>query len=424
MAGFAMDMKWDSLWLNADIATMCPGGLPYGAIHDGAVASRDGRIVWIGPRHDLPKHANKLADNIIDLEGAWITPGLIDAHTHLAFAGNRSQEFEQRLNGASYEEIARSGGGIISTVNATRAISQDDLSDLIMERLEKFLREGVTTVEIKSGYGLTLESERKQLRAARNAGTRIPIRVQTTFLGAHAIPPEFSGRREDYVRELTTEILPALAGEGLIDAVDGFCEGIAFTPAEIRKIFEAARALDLPVKLHADQLSDLDGAHLAAEFKALSADHLEWTNENSVIAMAQAGTVAMLLPAAFYFLRETKLPPIDLLRRHGVPIAIATDANPGTSPALSPLSTMNMASTLFRLTPEEALAGFTREAAKALGLHHETGTLDIGKHADMAVWKISHPRELAYWIGGMPAQARIFGGKQDRKADSGNKKCE
>ncbi len=411
--------KWDRLWLNANIATMRPGPVPYGAIHNGAIAAKDGLIAWTGPRADLPGAPETLAREMLDLGGAWITPGLIDAHTHLAFAGDRSTEFEQRLNGASYEEIARAGGGILSTVNATRAIPEEDLTELISRRLKRLFTEGVTTVEIKSGYGLTFESERKQLRAARHAASAIPIRVRTTFLGAHALPPEFTGRQAAYIEHVASDMLPVLAAEGLIDSVDAFCEGIAFTPGEIRQVFTAARALGLPVKLHADQLSNLGGAALAASFDALSADHLEWTDEAGVIAMAQAGTVAMLLPAAFYFLRETRLPPIDLLRRHGVAMALASDANPGTAPTLSPLTILNMACVLFRMTPEEALAGFTREAAKALGLSHETGTLEVGKQADLAIWNIAHPGELAYWIGGTPVCLRVFNGGQDQEKDSG-----
>ncbi|MDE1173590.1 MAG: imidazolonepropionase [Parvibaculaceae bacterium] len=411
--------KWDRLWLNTGIATMRPGPVPYGAIHDGAIAAKDGLIAWIGPRAELPGAPETLARETTDLGGAWMTPGLIDAHTHLAFAGDRSTEFEQRLNGVSYEEIARAGGGILSTVNATRAIPEEELTDLVMARLKRLFAEGVTTVEIKSGYGLTLEAERKQLRAARKAANTLPVRIRTTFLGAHALPPEFTGRQAAYIEHVASDMLPALAAEGLVDAVDGFCEGIAFTPEEIRRVFTATQTLGLSVKLHADQLSNLGGAALAASFNALSADHLEWTDEAGVIAMAQAGTVAMLLPAAFYFLRETRLPPIDLLRRHGVAMALASDANPGTAPTLSPLTILNMACVLFRLTPEEALAGFTREAAKALGLGDEIGTLEVGKQADLAIWNIAHPGELAYWIGGTPACLRVFHGGEKQEEDSG-----
>ncbi len=333
------------------------------------------------------------------MHGAWITPGLIDCHTHLVFAGNRAEEFELRLNGASYEDIARAGGGIVSTVTKTRATSEDELFAQSLPRARALLHDGVTTLEIKSGYGLDLDSEAKMLRVARRVGAELGVTVRTTFLGAHAIPSEFAGRQSDYVDEVCVRMLPAIAQAGLADAVDAFCENIAFTPSETRRVFEEAHALGLPVKLHADQLSDLGGAALAAEFGALSADHLEYTSEDGVRAMAAAGSIAVMLPAAFYTLRETRLPPIDQFRAHGVPMAVASDLNPGTSPLLSLRHAMNMACTLFRMTPEEALRGATVNAARALGLN-DRGTLEAGKRADFVIWDIGHPAELSYWIGG------------------------
>jgi imidazolonepropionase len=340
------------------------------------------------------------------MHGAWITPGLIDCHTHLVFAGNRAAEFELRLNGASYEDVARAGGGIVSTVTKTRAASEDELLAQSLPRARALLADGVTTLEIKSGYGLDLDSETKMLRVARRVGTELGISVRTTFLGAHAVPPEFAGRQSDYVDEVCVRMLPAIAQAGLADAVDAFCENIAFTPSETRRVFETARALGLPIKLHADQLSDLDGAALAAEFNALSVDHLEYTSEAGVRAMAGAGCVAVMLPAAFYTLRESKLPPIDQFRAHGVPMAVASDLNPGTSPILSLRHAMNMACTLFRMTPEEALRGATVHAARALGLA-DRGTLEPGQCADFVVWDIGHPADLCYWIGGTLAQ-RVY----------------
>jgi imidazolonepropionase len=394
------------IWENARLATMVAGGRPYGAIEDGAIAVADGRIAWIGERRDLPRFEGA---SVHDTEGCWITPGLVDCHTHLVFAGDRSGEFEQRLEGVSYEEIARQGGGIRASVAATRAASEDALYAASLKRLQRLLAEGVTTVEIKSGYGLDIDSEIKMLRVARRLGSDLPVTVRTSFLGAHALPPEFAGRQRDYVDLVAGPMLEQIAAAGLADAVDAFAERIAFTPEETATIFAAARARGLPVKLHADQLSDQGGAALAARFGALSADHLEYANADGIAAMAASGTVAVLLPAAFYFLRETKPPPIDLLRRHGVPIALATDCNPGSSPLLSPLMVLNMACTLFRLTPEEALAGMTRNAARALGLA-DRGTLAPGQVADFALWEVSRPAELAYWMGGSPLRAVVKAG--------------
>jgi imidazolonepropionase len=394
------------IWENARLATMVAGGRPYGAIEDGAIAIADGRIAWVGERRDLPRFDGA---SVHDAEGCWITPGLVDCHTHLVFAGDRSGEFEQRLEGVSYEEIARQGGGIRASVTATRAATEDALYAASLKRLQRLLAEGVTTVEIKSGYGLDIDSEVKMLRVARRLGSDLPVTVRTSFLGAHALPPEFAGRQRDYVALVAGPMLGQIAAAGLADAVDVFAERIAFTPEETATIFAAARARGLPVKLHADQLSDQGGAALAARFGALSADHLEYTNAEGIAALAASGTVAVLLPAAFYFLRETKVPPIDLLRGHRVPIALATDCNPGSSPLLSPLMVLNMACTLFRLTPEEALAGMTRNAARALGLA-DRGTLAPGQAADLALWEVSRPAELAYWMGGHPLRAIVQAG--------------
>jgi imidazolonepropionase len=403
-----MSEMWDSLWINLRLATMVPGAVAYGAIEDGAIAIRDGRIAWVGPRADLPTGA---ARETHDGGDRWATPGLVDCHTHLVFGGDRALEFEMRLGGATYEQIAQAGGGIRSTVAATRASSLEALLASARPRLMALAREGVTTAEIKSGYGLDIETELRQLRAARRLGAEGPVRVATTFLGAHALPNEFQGRQSDYVDLVAGPMLDAVAAEGLADAVDCFAERIAFTPDETARLFTAARARGLAVKLHADQLSDQGGAALAARFGALSADHLEYTSEAGAAAMAVAGTVAVLLPGAFYFLRETKLPPVDALRRHGVAIALATDANPGSSPLLSPLLVMNMAATLFRLTPEEALAGLTRNGARALGLQDRLGTLEIGKVADVALWDIERPAELVYWIARNPLHAVLRAGR-------------
>lgn len=396
------------VWAHARIATMAAdASMPYGLIEDAALAVRDGRIEWVGPRHALP--AALRGANEVDAEGALITPGLIDCHTHLVYGGDRAGEFEARLNGASYEEIARAGGGIVSTVKATREADEASLLQQSRRRLRALLAEGVTTIEIKSGYGLAEEAEARCLRVARRLGELERVSVRTTFLGAHALPPEFRGRGDDYIDEVC-RMLPRLHAQGLVDAVDAFCETIGFSPAQTQRVFEAARALDLPVKLHAEQLSDSGGAELAASFGALSSDHLEWLSEAGARAMARAGSVAVLLPGAFYFLRETRLPPIALLRQHAVPMAVATDCNPGTSPCTSLLLMLNMACTLFRLTPEEALAGVTRHAAKALGLA-DRGVLAPGQRADFVLWDARSPAELAYELGFNPCRATFVEGQ-------------
>ena len=400
---------WDRLLIDCHVATMDPAvAAPFGAIENGAIGIEGGRIVRVGKRTEL---AGYQARKVEPLGGAWVTPGLIDCHTHLVFGGNRSGEFEQRLEGASYEEIARAGGGIVSTVKATREASLDGLVEASRPRLRALIRGGVTTVEIKSGYGLDIETELKMLRAARLLGQSEPIRIERTLLALHALPPEFRDRREEFVRLATESLLPAAAGEDLAGAVDAFCEGIGFTPEEVRSLFEAATDLGLRVKLHAEQLSNLDGAALAARFDALSADHLEHVDEAGVRAMAAAGMVAVLLPGAFYALKETKKPPVELLRRHGVPMAVATDCNPGTSPVLSPTLMMSMACTLFGLTPEEALAGMTRNAAQALGRADEVGTVRAGMAADLCVWRVSRPAELCYWVGLPGPERRVFAGE-------------
>jgi len=392
------DPRWDRLLLNATLATFT-GDTPYGLIERGAIALHHGRIAWVGRQDDLPDAPAALAATVESLDGALVTPGLIDCHTHLVFGGDRAHEFELRLNGASYEDIARAGGGIASSVNATRAASEEQLFAQSLPRAQALLADGVTTLEIKSGYGLELDSERRMLRVARRLGRELGITVRTSFLGLHALPPEYRKRRDDYVTLVCNEMLPTLAAEGLVDAVDAFCEGIGFNPGETRRMFECATQLGLPVKLHAEQLSDLGGAALVAEYGGLSADHLEHLGESGVAAMAQAGTVAVLLPGAFYALRETQLPPVAALRGHRVPVAIASDCNPGTSPLLSLRLAAGMACTLFRLTPEEALRGITVNAARALGLH-DRGTLAVGQRADLVAWNASRPAELCYWIGG------------------------
>ncbi len=397
------------LWRNARLVTLSPDRAGIGSVERGAVAVRDGRIVYAGPESEMPA-ALRAAGDVINCEGRWITPGLIDCHTHLVYAGDRADEFERRLRGATYEEIARTGGGIVSSVRALRAASEDALVRETLPRLDALIAEGVTTVEIKSGYGLDLANERKSLLAARRLARERPVGVRTSFLGAHALPPEAAGDRRGYVDRLVNEMLPAIAAEGLADTVDGFCEGIGFSPEEIARLFEAATRLGLPVKLHADQLSNLHGAALAARFGALSADHLEHADEAGAVAMAKAGTVATLLPGAYYFIRETKRPPIDLFRRHGVAMAVATDSNPGTSPLTSLLLAMNMAATLFQMTVDECLAGVTREAARALGVLAETGTLEAGKWADLAIWDIERPAELVYRLGFNPLATRIWRG--------------
>ena len=398
---------WDSLWLG-HVATMVAGGAPYGAILQGAVGVKDGRIAFVGPRADVKDES---ARDVRHCDGAWITPGLVDCHTHLVFGGDRAREFEMRLEGKSYEEIARAGGGIVSTIAATRAASKDDLIQSAAFRLAGMTREGVTTVEIKSGYGGDLETELKQLEAASALGERARVRVRSTFLGLHALPPEFKDDRAAYVQLVADVMIPAIAAAGAAGAVDAFCEGVGFTAAEVDCVFAAARAAGLDVKLHAEQLSNQHGAAVAARHHALSADHLEYLDDGGIAAMAQAGTVAVLLPSAFYFLRETKKPPVQKLRAAGVKLALATDCNPGTSPMTSPLLAMNMACTLFGLTPEEALAGFTRDGAHALGLQDEIGTLEVGKAADLAIWHVKHPAELCYWLGAPLLRERVFAGR-------------
>ncbi len=399
---------WDTLWTNAKVATLRGGR--YSALAPGAVAAEGGKIVWVGAPADLPGRPAARAREVHDLRGRWITPGLIDCHTHLVYAGTRAHEFELRLQGATYAEIARAGGGIVATVSATREAPEAELVDTASRRLKRLLDEGVTTIEIKSGYGLRTDAELKQLRAARLLGAAAPVTVRTTFLGAHAVPPEYKGRADEYVDLVCDEMLPAAAGAGLADAVDAFCERIAFSPEQTSRVFERARALGLPVRLHADQLSDLGGAALASRFAALSADHLEYTNEAGVRAMAGAGTVAVLLPGAFYFLRETKLPPVKLLRDHRVPIAVSTDCNPGSSPLTSILLTLNLACTLFRLTPEEALAGVTCHAARALGMAGTHGTIEVGKACDLAIWDVGEPAVLAYAMGANPCAGVVKDG--------------
>ena len=384
-----------TLWQHCHIATMAHG--KYSIIEDAALVTAGALIEWVGPRSQVPR-----ADyaQVHDLQGAWVTPGLIDCHTHTVFGGNRSGEFEQRLEGVSYAEIAAQGGGIASTVRATRAASEDELFASAHKRLRSLLRDGVTTVEIKSGYGLDLASERKLLRVIRRLGDALPVSVRATCLAAHALPPEYKDRADDYIEHICRDMLPALAAQGLVDAVDAFCEYLAFSPEQVERVFKVAGQLGLPVKLHAEQLSSLHGSSLAARYQALSADHLEFMTEDDAIAMAASGTVAVLLPGAFYFLRETQLPPMEALRKHGVKIAIASDLNPGTSPALSLRLMLNMACTLFRMTPEEALAGVTQHAATALGMGATHGSLEAGKVADFVAWQIERPADLAYWLGG------------------------
>lgn len=398
-----------TIWRNARLATFAQGALGLGAVEHGSIVVCDGRIVFAGPESEAP--AAPRDARTIDCEDRWITPGLIDCHTHLVYAGSRAAEFEARLAGATYEEIARAGGGIVSTVRATRAASEDELLRQSLPRLDALIAEGVTTIEIKSGYGLDLATERKMLRVARRLAAERSVEVRATFLGAHALPPEYEQDRAGYVSEVADAMLPALVSEGLVDAVDGFCEGIAFSRDEMRRIFLRAKGLGVPVKLHAEQLSNSGGATLAAEFGALSAEHLEYANEDDVVAMARAGVVATLAPGAFYMLRESKTPPVDLFRRHGVPMAVSTDCNPGTSPMTSLLLALNMAATLFRLTVEECLAGVTRNAARALGLEAETGSLEPGKWADLAIWDIERPAELVYRLGFNPLHARIWRGQ-------------
>jgi imidazolonepropionase len=401
-------LRVDRIWTGARLATLDPSRPGLGTVENAALVARGGRIAWIGPAAEMPAFD---ATERVDLAGRWVTPGLIDCHTHLIYAGNRAHEFELRLAGASYEEIARAGGGILSTVRATRAATEAELLEQALPRLEALMAEGVTGIEIKSGYGLETETEARQLRAARALGSLRPVSVATTFLGAHALPPEAEGDNDRYIARLCAHMLPAIAAEGLADAVDAFMEGIAFDGAQTARVFEVAKRLGLPVKLHADQLSNLGGARLAARYGALSADHLEFTGEEGVVAMAKSGTVATLLPGAFYFIRETHRPPVDLLRKHGVRIALATDSNPGSSPLTSLLMAMNMGATLFRLTVDEIIGGVTREAARALGWLADTGTLEPGKWCDLAVWDVERLAELPYRMGLNPLHKRVWRGQ-------------
>ncbi len=403
-------MSLITLYHNCRIATLA-GTSGLGLIDQGVIAERDGRIVFVGRHAAIPAELAGAIGRQVDLSGHLVTPGLIDCHTHIVFGGDRAAEFEMRLNGATYEEIAKAGGGIVSTVRQTRAASEQQLLDAAITRLDHMIREGVTAIEIKSGYGLELETEAKMLRVARQIGEKRKVDVVTSFLGAHALPPEANGDKDAYIAKVCEVMLPAIATEGLADAVDGFCEGIAFSPTQIRRVFERAREVGLPVKLHADQLSNLNGAALAAEFHALSADHVEHTDENGAIAMAGAGTVAVLLPGAFYFIRETQKPPVDLFRKHGVRLAVATDCNPGSSPLTSLLLAMNMAATLFRLTVDECLGGVTREAARALERLDEMGTIEPGKWCNLAVWNVDRPAELVYRMGFNPLVRRIWRGQ-------------
>ncbi|MFK4530664.1 imidazolonepropionase [Bradyrhizobium japonicum] len=404
-----MAERFDRIWHNARLATMRADRPDLGEIEHGVIATRGSHIVYAGAAADFPGDADAIKR--IDCEGRWITPGLVDCHTHLVYGGNRAHEFELRLKGASYEEIARAGGGIVSTVAATREASEAELVASALPRLDALIGEGVTTIEIKSGYGLDVETEMRQLSAARILGRQRPIAILTSFLGAHALPVEAGGDKDRYIDLVCHEMLPAVAKTGLADAVDAFMEGIAFSAEQTARVFETARGLGLPVKLHADQLSNLGGAALAAKFSALSADHLEHTDEAGAAAMAKAGTVAVLLPGAFYFIRETQKPPIEAFRRHGVHMALATDCNPGSSPLTSLLLTMNMGATLFRMTVAECLAGVTREGARALGVLNETGTLEAGKWCDLAIWDIERPAELVYRIGFNPLHRRVWRGQ-------------
>jgi imidazolonepropionase len=401
-------MTVDRVWHRCRLATLSPTRPGLGLVEDGLIAADAGKIVYAGPARDAPTGLD--ARQSIDCKDRWITPGLIDCHTHLVYGGNRAEEFELRLAGTSYAEIALRGGGIASTVKATRLASEDELVASAQPRLDALIAEGATTVEIKSGYGLELETERRQLRAARRLGRERSVTVRTTFLGAHAMPPEMKGDKAAYIDVVCHQMLPAIAKEGLADAVDAFCETIGFSPAETARVFTTAKELGLPIRLHADQLTNLHGAALAAKFGALAADHLEYTDEGGVMAMRAAGTVAVVLPGAFYFLREKQMPPVDLMRRHGVPIAISTDCNPGSSPLTSPLLTMNMGATLFRLTVDECIAAMTREAARALGLFDQAGSLDAGKRCDLAIWDIERPAELVYQIGFNPLHSRVWQG--------------
>lgn len=399
--------KWDSLIINANIATMSEGSHAYGMIENGAIGILDGRIEWLGTTKGIKNSIETLAKELIDAKGCLVTPGLIDCHTHLVFAGNRADEFEQRLNGVAYEEIAARGGGILSTVRATREASFEELYQQSLPRFQALINEGVTTVEIKSGYGLDFESELKMLQVAKKLGEEHNIQVKTTLLAAHAVPPEFKNNADKYVDIVCHEIIPKISGMNLVDCVDAFCEGIGFSFDQTKRVFDAAVRWGLPVKLHADQLSDLNGAALVAEYAGLSADHVEYTSLKSIKAMAEAGTVAVLLPYAFYTLKETKLPPIDAFRKHNVPIAVSTDCNPGTAPSSSILTSMNQACIQFSLTPEEVLTGVTRNAALALGIEEEVGSIEFGKKANLVLWNVKEPADLCYWQG-MNRVQRIF----------------
>jgi imidazolonepropionase len=401
---------FDNLWTNIHAATMAEGQ-GFGIIKNAAIGFLDKKIAWIGAESDLPGKPETLSDYIHDGKGQWATPGLIDCHTHLIYAGDRAHEFEQRLQGISYAEIAKAGGGILSTVSATRAATELELYDAALTRLKPLFHEGVTTFEIKSGYGLDTATERKMLRVATSLRDGLGLRIQRSFLGAHALPPEYAGRADDYIDFICKEMLPALHAEKLVDCVDGFCETVGFTRAQIEKLFKKAKELGLPVKLHAEQLSNQNGAALAAQYKALSADHVEYLDEAGVKTMAAAGTAAVLIPGAFYFLREKQAPPVELFRKYKVPMAIATDHNPGTSPTLSILLMLSMACTLFKLTPEEALAGATVHAAHALGYQNICGTLEKGKAADLSLWDITHPRDLCYYFGRNPCKGVVMAGE-------------
>jgi len=399
--------KWDTLIINANLATMADGSPDYGIIEMGAVGLLNGRIEWIGLTDGIKDRIDTLANEVIDAKGCLVTPGLIDCHTHLVFGGNRSDEFEQRLNGVGYEEIARNGGGILSTVKATRDASFDELYQQSLPRFQALISEGVTTVEIKSGYGLDFDSELKMLQVAKKLGEEHGIEVKTTLLAAHAVPPEFKDEPDKYIDVICSEIIPKIAELKIADCVDAFCEGIGFSFDQTKRVFDAAARWGLPVKLHADQLSDLNGAALVAEYSGLSADHVEYTSVKSVKAMAKAGTVAVLLPYAFYALKETKLPPIEAFRKHHVPMAVSTDCNPGTAPCSSLLTTMNKACVEFSMTPVEVLTGVTRNAAMALGIEDEVGSIEFGKKANLVLWKIKNPADLCYWQG-MDRVLRIF----------------
>lgn len=407
--------KIDSLWVDVHLATMTEDSL-YGIVENGALAVGDETIMWVGKQKELPAEIESAATDVYEGQGGWITPGLVDCHTHLVYGGSRAREFELRLQGATYEEIARQGGGIRSTVSATRDADENALFEQSARRLVALMQEGVTTVEIKSGYGLDLETELRMLRVARRLGEKYPVTVMPTFLGAHAVPPEYEGHSDQYIDFVCNQVLPQIAEQKLAVAVDAFCETIGFTPEQTERVFKIAKDLGLAIKLHAEQLSDLKGAELAARYRALSADHLEYVSEAGVKAMAQSETVAVLLPGAYYFLRETKMPPLDLLRRYRVPVALSTDCNPGSSPTVSLLLMLNMACTFFNMTPEEALAGVTRNGARALGLQDRIGTLEAGKNADFVIWDIPEPAELAYRIGANPMKHVVRKGKLIRSA--------